>query len=103
MGPAEMATILKYLMSKLPEDQLAELDDMLAKGSNVTAGKVETPEPDGMSLDSATVNRRAWLAMDSRSRIAVRASRAKGRVGMDAAGLAQFASRFPDAAKIGRV
>ena len=87
MSPVEMKTILEYLMSKLSDAELAELDEMLAGGS--------TSEP----VQAADSKRREWIALDARARIAARRAR-QNRIMGTPAERAEYAARFPNAGRL---
>ena len=84
MGPTEMETVLKFLMSKLPESDLAELDAQLA-------GEVRA---ETLASDSAGRSRASWLAMDAETRHGVRKGRAQ-TVAARVADEAEIAKAFP--------
>lgn len=84
MTPGQIETALNFLISKLPEDQLAELDAQME-------GATLEPSP-GIAEDSA---RKAFLALGSAGRHAVRQSR-KGRFAQDAATRAAAEKAFPN-------
>jgi hypothetical protein len=64
MSQVDMETILKFYMSKLSEQELAELDEALANGV----------PPEAMASDAA-IKRRQWLDIGARARIAGRKQR----------------------------
>lgn len=78
ISPVDMEVILKFYMSKLSEQELAELDEALANGV----------PPDAMASDSA---RRQWLDIGPRARIAGRKQRQdRLRPATDSATVAAF-------------
>ncbi len=91
MSPKDMETVLKHYMSKLSPADLEELDGQLDGGA----------EPEPMAADHrlpADMQGR-WLAMDAKSRNAVRASwrdraEARSKASKD------FAERFPNANRL---
>ncbi|WP_167350061.1 DUF2213 domain-containing protein [Methylobacterium platani] len=84
MGPTEVETILKFLMSKLSESELAELDAQLAG-----EGRAEN-----LASDARLRDRRNWLALDARARHGVRKSRGQ-TVAARAADEAEITKAFP--------
>lgn len=84
MTPTQIDTAIKFLASKLPEDQLAEFDALMEGGA---------AEP---AMDSA---RAAWGALDSAGRNRIRAART-GRIAQDEASRAEMAERFPHANRL---
>lgn len=91
MSPGDMETILKFLMERLPEEELAELDARL-EGDAAAAP---------VSMDAALAKRQAWLGMDSRRRHAVRQARRENRTA-NAAFDAEFEAMFPNANRLTR-
>lgn len=90
MGSVEVETILKFLVAQLPEDKLAELDEIMAGEGR--ASEVAT-------ASDAELRRRNWLALDSRTRHAQR--KARGSVSAQtAADRAAITERFPNMGRI---
>ena len=83
MTPGQIETALTFLISKLPEDQLAELDAQMEGASMEPSSS--------LAQDSA---RKAWLELGSAGRQAVRTTR-RSRITQDAASNAEFAKQFP--------
>ncbi|TGD96206.1 hypothetical protein [Methylobacterium nonmethylotrophicum] len=90
MGPTEMETVIKFLMSKLSEPDLAELDALLAG-----EGRAEN-----LAEDSARGTRGAWLAMDAKTRHGVRKGRQQTAVGRSET-YAEAAKTFPHMHRLG--
>lgn len=88
MSPVDMETILKFYMSKLSEQELAELDEALTNGV----------PPEAMASDAA-IKRRQWQDIGSHARIAARDARQKRL--RPAADSAEFARMFPHANRLG--
>ncbi len=84
MGPTEVETILKFLMSKLSESDLAELDAQLAG-----EGRAEN-----LASDARLRDRSNWLALDARARHGARKGRAQ-TYAASAADAAEIAKAFP--------
>ena len=89
MTPEQMQLVLNYLMAKLPEDQLAELDQMLDGGSSNTAP----------AMDARSAQRRDWCALGFSTRNHIRKAKS-GQQAHDSAAARGFAERYPEAARI---
>lgn len=91
-GDASMdtETILKFLMSKLSEADLAELDVMLVGPGS---GEAEVAQ------DAAVVQRKNWIDMGAKARLVTRKAR-YDRVANDSASRKDFTERFPDAGRL---
>ena len=87
LNPTEMQIALKFLMGKLDEGSLAELDAMLA-GSN-----------EEVAQDAALTKRREWIDLGARARMAVRKAK-YSKLASDAASSKSFADRYPSATAI---
>lgn len=88
MTSEQLETAVSFLIARLPEDQLAELDGLLEGAA---------PQPSGnLAQDSA---RKAWLSLGSSGRQTVRRSK-QARVTQDAANQKAFLERFPNADRL---
>lgn len=90
MSPQEMQTILEFLVAKLPEEQLAELDAVLEGGKGAKT-----------AMDSAIgdVERREFMRIGPHARMAIRRSRQR-RIAQDEAPQS-YAERFPHSDRLG--
>ncbi|MHC2108336.1 hypothetical protein [Methylobacterium sp. CM6246] len=89
MSPVDMEMILKFYMSKLSEQELAELDEKLAGGV----------PPEGEMASDAAIKRRQWIDLGPQARKAARDARQRRHA--PAADSAEYARMFPHANRLG--
>ena len=89
MTSEQLETAVSFLIARLPENELAELDAQLEGAAPQSSGN--------LAQDSA---RKAWLSLGSSGRQTVRRSK-QARITEDAANLKSFHDRFPHANRLG--
>lgn len=90
MSPSDVEKTLRFYMSKLPPDQLEELDAVLDGGAEPMASDARI----GSEQD-----RRDWITAGHRARNAARSGH-RNRMAQDSVAKEEFLKRFPNAARL---